>query len=110
MLMEITPEDAMLALYPPQAEPDWETLDLDDDRWHTWFTPPVWHGPASRCSVWISGGAYAPGTEPNNRQCSRRAISDLDGKPVCHQHHPVYEQRRKLNRLWSDRFLASKKL
>ena len=104
MRTEITPEDAMLSLYPPQSEPDWQTLDLDDDRWNTWFTPPVWQGPSSRCSALINRYSINQSTQ----QCSRRATSDLNGKPVCIQHHPMNEKKRRLNRLWYDRWHASK--
>jgi len=39
------PADILLALYPPEIEPDWETLDLDDERWFSWQFMKFWPEP-----------------------------------------------------------------
>jgi hypothetical protein len=66
----VSPEDMLAALYPAEAEPDWETLDLDDLRWETWIEKPRWNGERGTCM-----GLTATGTK-----CGQHGSYDDNGK------------------------------
>lgn len=87
--MNISPEDAMLALYPPEVEPDWETLDLDSDLWWSFFDFDQWEGHPGPCM------------EPG---CThKRAYSSYQGKRVCNAHNPIIVRKKAVNFLWRRR-------
>jgi hypothetical protein len=66
-------------------EPDWETMDPDDERWD-WHNRHFWEGKRGPCSViCVTTG----------RQCETTAFHEYGGLRFCLTHHPLEIAKRK---------------